>query len=163
MRRWLGVAAVVAASCGPENGLTGSAGELFPLDISRVEIARNQEALQLTYLRNRGASIDVVAQVGISLADVTLHAGVKLPLEGEYAPGHPRTTVVHAPGGEPQRLLPRVKKGDLSIAAGGEAGQVLRGSFSVLFESEGGDLGAGRTLGGTFSGLTADAGFGLLP
>ncbi len=105
----------------------------------------------------------MVVQVGISLADVTLKPGVKVPLQGEYAPGHPRTTVLHAPGGEPQRVFPRVHQGDVTLSQGGAVEQPMRGSFSMVFEKEGGDLGQGRTLTGTFSSTALDAGFGPLP
>jgi ABC-type uncharacterized transport system ATPase subunit len=48
--------AVLAASssCALDNSLGGSVSELFPLEVSRVEVQKNDEALQITYLRNRG-------------------------------------------------------------------------------------------------------------
>jgi hypothetical protein len=61
------------------------------------------------------------------------------------------------------RLLPGVKHGSLEIFEGGQAGQLTRGRFSILFEDQGGDLGTGRTLNGNFLGVAADAGFGLPP
>lgn len=160
-RRLLGLLALgMTVSCGPENGLSGSLGEVFPLDISRVEAARNLEAFQVTYFRNRGVFLDVVVRVSVSLAGVEMKPGVKVDLAGEYDPGHPRCVVTTAPGGEPVRVLPRVKRGDFVISSGGEPGGVSRGNFSMLFEAEGGDVGFGRTLGGTFATMTSDAGFG---
>lgn len=163
MRR-LGVALVLLGlSCGPDNGLSGSLSEIFPLDVSRTELARNGEALQVTYYRNRGVFLDVVARVSVSLRDVEVKPGVKIDLRGEYAPGSPRCVVTHAPGGEPVRSLPHVQQGDLVITEGGEAEQRTRGHFSMSFASDGGDLGFGRSLSGTFLGDMADAGFGELP
>lgn len=171
--------AVVAFGCGEENSLAGSISEIFPTDISRVEVRRNEEALQLTYLRNRGVFLDVVARVSVALLDTVdggvqvgpdgrlkyldLAPGTNLALGGEYLPGQNRTTVAHAPGGEPVRVLPPIKRGDLNIAKGGQIGEVTAGDFSVLFGEEGGDLGNGRTMYGNFSANTFDGGFGPLP
>ena len=151
------------AACGPETGLSGSVSELFSLEVSRVEVRRNEQAFQVTYLRNRGVFLDVVARVSVSLEGATLVPGKKIDLAGEYAPGHLRTTVATAPGGEPVRQLPPVKKGDLVITSGGGVGQVTSGNFSMSFSDMGGDLGAGRTLAGTFKATALDAGFGELP
>jgi sulfide:quinone oxidoreductase len=43
-------------------------------------------------------------------------------------------------------VLPPVHKGDLAIDTGGEVGQFTSGSFSMVFEDTGGDIGFGRTL-----------------
>ena len=183
--RWL-ILPVLMAGCGPEsNSLTGSLSVVFPLDISTVNIYRNDEALQITYLRNRATFLDVVARVSVSLTTcdagvdgdggvvtvcghLELKPGTKINLAGEYVPDHPRTVVAHAPGGEPVRLLPRVKRGDMTLSTvtefdpdGGLGHGATSGTFGVLFESEGGDLGYGRTLNGTFSAVAFDAGFGL--
>lgn len=152
----------LVAGCA-ENILSGSVGELFSLQVSKVSIHKNDEALQIAYLQNRGTEVDVVVRLSVALEGVQLAPGKRIPLEGEYAPGHLRTTVVHAPGGEPVRRLPPVKKGDLVLSEGGEAWQQTSGNFSMSFEAEGGDLGGGRTLAGQFSGVAVDAGFGLLP
>lgn len=164
----------VLASCGLDNSLGGSLSEVFPLDISTVEVARNDEAMQVTYFRNRGVFLDVVARVSVSLRlegeaedggvpYVVPKAGTKLEVVGEYAPGNPRCAVTTAPGGEPVRNLPRIRRGDFTIIEGGNEGEVTSGNFSVLFEQEGGDVGFGRTLFGNFKGELRDAGFGELP
>jgi hypothetical protein len=169
-RRALAAAAVaLLASCGPDNALGGSVGAVFPLETSRVQVAVNDEALQVTYLLNRGVFLDVVARVSVSLRDVALRPGVVVPLGGLTGDGGvgpapvQRCTVTHAPGGEPVRALPPVVRGDLVLRQGGAPGQLTRGDFSMLFASEGGDLGQGRTLSGSFSAVAVDAGFGELP
>src|SRR5438270_2887258 len=127
------LALLLLASCMDENTLSGSASEVFPLEVSRVEIYKNDEAIQVTYLRNRNIYLDIVARVTVSLhyrSDagsspdaganpedggfyIPLKPGTTLDLGGDYVEGHPICTVVHAPGGEPVRLLPPVQKGDM--------------------------------------------------
>ncbi len=129
------------------------------LDVSRVQVLRNSEALQINYFNNRGTDMDLVVQVTVAIGDVNLSNGTKIGLDGEYPPSHQRTTVIHAAAGEPIRRLPPVRKGDLKITRGGNPGEQMQGNFSMSFGS-GGDLGAGRTLVGSFAGTVGDAGFG---
>lgn len=173
MNRWAPVMlALCSSSCLLDNSLGGSLSEVFPLDHSRVEVHQNLEALQITYFRNRGVFLDVVARISISLqgegvsADggvptIVLAPNTKVLLQGESTGGQRKCAVSHAPGGEPVRSLPRVKNGDLVITEGGQVGQPIKGNFSMLFEQEGGDIGFGRTLFGRFSSAESlDAGFG---
>lgn len=160
------------SSCLLDNSLGGSLSEVFPLDLSKVEVAQNPEALQITYFRNRGVFLDVVVRVSVSLQDegvaadggvptLVLTPGKRLELKGESPAGQLRCAVTHAPGGEPVRSLPRIKNGDIVITEGGNIGEPIKGNFSMLFEQEGGDVGFGRTLFGRFSSKESlDAGFG---
>lgn len=141
-----------------DNSLGGSVSELFPLDVSRVEVARNPEALQVSYYSSRGEYIDIVVRVTVSTQGVDIQPGRKIDLAGEYQPGHLRTTVIHLAWGEPVRNLPPVKTGDLVVSSGGNPGEGTRGNFSMSFD-QGGDLGAGRTLYGTFASTALDGGF----
>ncbi len=154
----LGVLALSTAGCAGDNSLGGSVSELFPLDISRVEVRRNSEALQVSYYNNRGEDIDLVARVTVATQGVDMSPGKKVNLTGEYQPGHLRTSVIHLAWGEPVRNLPPVKNGDLTISSGGNPGDGTRGNFSMSFD-QGGDLGAGRTLYGNFSSTALDGGF----
>jgi len=167
------VAALLLCSC-LDNSLGGSVSEVFPLEISGTELRRNDQAIQVTYLRNRGVFVDVVARISVSLEIdgvaedggtnyLVPTRGSTIVVTGDYEEGHPRCVVTHAPGGEPVRNLPAIKRGDFVITSGGGVGEVTSGNFSVLFEAEGGDLGFGRTLYGTFKGELLDAGFGELP
>lgn len=167
------LAALLLCSC-LDNSLGGSLSENFPLDISGTELRRNEQALQVTYFRNRGVFLDVVARVSVSLQlngitedggvpYLAIEPGTGIEVVGDYADGHPRCVVTHAPGGEPVRNLPRIKRGDFTIVSGGGIGEVTAGNFSVLFEQEGGDLGFGRTLYGSFKGEMLDGGYGELP
>jgi hypothetical protein len=154
---------LLVSGCGADALLTGSMQEVFPLDVSYAEVYRNSEGLQVTYYRNRNVFLDVVARISVYVNDLTVKPGAHIKLDGEYTPGHLRTTVAHAPGGEPVRLLPPLKRGDLTITGGGEPETRTSGDFSMLFDSVGGDLGYGRTLNGSFSAMAKDAGFGPLP
>lgn len=152
-----------ASGCGGENSLSGSLGDQLSLDISAVAVRRNDEALQISYTFSRDVAVDLVIQVGVALTGVELKPGVPVPLQGEYAPGHRRTTVIHAPAGEPQRFLPPIERGDLTLSAGGDVSELTKGSFSMRFKTSGGDVGGGTTLTGTFAATALDAGFGELP
>jgi hypothetical protein len=152
------------SGCGADNALGGSVGELFPLTVSTVDVLRNDYAIQVTYYANRGTFLDVVVRVVVSTKDIDLKRGVTIKLEGESEPGHQRTSVAHAPGGEAVRNFPNVRRGDLVITELGLEGRPSKGNFSMLFDSIGGDLGQGRNLTGSFSvPRTKDAGFGELP
>jgi hypothetical protein len=172
----LAAAVFVLAACQDVNTLSGSMSEVFPLDVSYVNVYRNDEAIQVNFLRNRGIYLDVVARITVALiipdgginpvdggVDLPIKPGTDLQLAGEYAPGHPICTVVHAPGGEPVRSLPPVQRGDFYLGSGGSPGDLSVGNFSMVFKDTGGDIGFGRTLVGNFSALTVDAGFGPLP
>ncbi len=148
-----------SAGCGRGNDLSGSVGELFPLDISRVETLRNSEAFQVSYYANRERGIDLVVRVTVVISDLDLRAGRSIALDGEYRPGHQRTAVVHMAVGEPVRTLPPVRKGDLTFSRVGNPGESTRGDFSMSFGS-GGDIGDGRNLSGSFSSTLGDGGFG---
>ena len=153
-----GALTLFASGCAGDNTLGGSVSELFPLDVSRVEVRRNTEALQVSYYNNRAEDIDIVARVTVDTTGIDLRPGNKIDLSGEYAPGHLRTTVIHLAWGEPERGLPPVKSGDLTISKGGNPGDATRGNFTMAF-GQGGDLGAGRTLYGNFSSTALDGGF----
>lgn len=174
MRRALTLASLLALSaCTPDNALGGSLGEVIDLTVTEVLAYRNPEALQLVYTRNRGVFLDIVIRVTVSLqtqnddGTVTLiepEVGQRILLPGDWRPGNPRTTVAHAPGGEPTRNLPRIRAGDLVLTRGGKSGGLTSGSFSMRFEETGGDIGFGRTLNSNFvANQTRDAGFGELP
>lgn len=154
---WL-IAAGLLAGCGAENSLGGSVSSLFPLTVSRVEVLRNPEALQVSYFNNNGADVDLVIRLTVALAGIDLQPGTRIPLEGEYEPEHPRTTVAHQAGGEPERTFGTVQRGALFLDAGGEPEQRTRGSFNLLFAA-GDAFGGGRDLTGTFSQVALDAGF----
>lgn len=139
----------LTAGCGASNDLSGSAGELFSLDFARVEVLRSEEALSVRYFNNRAAAVDVVISLSVYVQDLELRPGRKIDLAGEYSPGHPRTTVVHAPAAEPARTFAAVRRGDLELDEGGEPGQRTQGDFSMSFEP-GDAFGGGRNLEGSF-------------
>ncbi|PTL81922.1 hypothetical protein DAT35_19065 [Vitiosangium sp. GDMCC 1.1324] len=148
--------------CGGENSLSGSVGDLFPLEVSRVEVQRNTQALQVSYYRSTATDVDLVVRLSVDTEGLELKPGQKVDLAGETPAGHARATVVHVAAGEPARTLAPVDKGDLVLDEGGNPGEPTRGDFSMSFKKDGG-YGAGRTLSGRFSSLALDGGFGPEP
>ena len=160
-RRRLLFALLLLLGCGGTNDLGGSVGDLFPLDVSNVEVRRNDQALQVSYFANRNGNVDLVVRVTVDITGEKVGPGADIPLQGDYTEGHPRTTVVHMAANEPERVFPEVAKGDLHIAHGGGIGQITTGDFSLSFQQ--GDYGGGRDVYGDFSAMTLDGGFGPDP
>lgn len=149
--------------CGGANSLSGSVDELFTLEVSRVEVLRNAEALQVSYYRNNGLDVDLVARLSVATEGLELKPGAKVNLAGQTPSGADRATVVHLAAGEPARVFAPVDKGDLQIDEGGGVDQPTRGNFSLSFQ-RGEAYGAGRSLQGRFSTQAAlDAGYGPEP
>jgi hypothetical protein len=153
------LASVGLWGCGESNSLSGSVEELFSLEVSRVEVLRNAEALQVSYYRNNGLDVDLVARVTVATEGIDLRPDSKVNLAGNTPSGVARTTVVHLAAGEPARVFALVDKGDLELDEGGGIGQPTRGDFSMSFQ-RGDGYGAGRSLEGRFSSVALDAGFG---
>jgi hypothetical protein len=148
-----------AAGCMGDNSLGGSMSEVFSLEVSRVDILRNDQGFQISYYNNNNNDIDLVARIGIALDGLDFQAGKDFLLQGEYDAGHQRTAVLHLAAGEPPRPLPNVQLGDMELETGGNVGDYTKGNFSMSFANDG-TYGAGRTLYGNFSGQALDAGFG---
>lgn len=148
--------------CGGPNSLSGSVEELFSLEVSRVEVLRNAEALQVSYYRNNGLDVDLVVRLTLATEGLELRPGSKVNLSGNTESGRARTTVVHLAAGEPARVFGPVDKGDLELDEGGGIGEPTRGNFSLSFQ-RGEEYGAGRSLEGRFTSTTLDAGFGPEP
>lgn len=148
--------------CGGPNSLSGSVEELFSLEVSRVEVLRNAEALQVSYYRNNGLDVDLVVRLSLATEGLDLRPGSKVNLAGTTEAGVARTTVVHLAAGEPARVFAPVDKGDLELDEGGGVDQPTRGNFSLSF-MRGDGFGAGRSLEGRFASLAMDAGFGPEP
>ncbi len=164
----MGLAGLVCGAgltaCGlSDNELGGSVSELFPLgNISRVEVLRNAEALQVSYFRNNELDVDLVARLTVATEGLDLRPGSKVNLAGTTPSGVARATVVHLNAGEPSRVFAPVEKGDFQLDEGGNPGEVTRGDFSMSFQ-KGDFYGAGRNLEGTFNAMAVDASFGPEP
>lgn len=158
---WL-LAGVGLLGCGSTNTLSGSVEELFSLEVSRVEVLRNAEALQVSYYRNNEFDVDLVARLTVATEGIELRPGSRVSLAGNTPSGLARATVVHLAAGEPARIFAPVDKGDLELDEGGGVGQPTRGNFSMSFQ-RGEGYGAGRSLEGRFASLALDAGYGPEP
>lgn len=154
--------AVGLLGCGGANSLSGSVEELFSLEVSRVEVLRNAEALQVSYYRNNGLDVDLVARLSLATEGIELKPGGKVSLVGNTPSGVARASVVHLAAGEPARIFALVDKGDLELDEGGAVEQPTRGNFSLSFQ-RGEGYGAGRSLEGRFSSQAMDAGYGPEP
>lgn len=150
---WLLAALLTVPGCGA-NGLSGSLAEAFDLSFSDIVLKRSSTAFQVTYTKSYGQETVICVTVATQGIDAT-HGG-SINLAAEYAPGHPRAAVSRAVDGEPVRSLPPVVQGDLTLNDPCQAGQDCAGTFSLRF-GEGGDLGAGRTLVGIFTGTVQGA------
>jgi hypothetical protein len=148
--------------CGGSNSLSGSVEELFSLEVSRVEVLRNAEAFQVSYYRNNGFDVDLVARLTVATEGIELKPGSKVSLAGNTPSGVARASVVHLAAGEPARVFAPVDKGDLELDEGGGVDQPTRGNFSLSFQ-RGEGYGAGRSLEGRFASLAMDAGYGPEP
>jgi hypothetical protein len=157
--RWVALLAVgsMLPGCGDDT-LAGSVSALFSLEVSAEAIQVNDEAFQVTYLQNEPTAVDIVASIGLSTAGIAFVPGATIDLTGDYAPGHPRCTIVHHAANEPEMDLPDISKGTMHLGSGGQVNTQTSGSFSVAFVADG-SYGSGRTLYGSFSGLALDAGF----
>lgn len=148
--------------CLEDNTLSGSVSELFPIEVSWVEVRRNPQALQVSYYRNTAVDVDLVVRVTVDTAGLELTPGRRINLAGEVSPGQARTTVVHLAAGEPARVFVPVANGDLVLEQGGRPGELTRGNFSMSFRT-GQGYGAGRSLAGRFAALAEDGGWGPEP
>ena len=149
---------VAGIACSGDNSLGGSMSEVFPLEVSFVNILRNDQAFQVSYYNNNGNDVDLVAQITVSLDGWNFKSGTDYLLQGDDDAGF-RTSVLHLAAGSPPQPLPEVSLGDLQMDTGGNVGQYTEGNFSMSFVADGG-FGGGRTLYGNFSGQAQDAGFG---
>ena len=148
--------------CGGPNSLSGSVDELFSLEVSRVEVLRNAEALQVSYYRNNGLDVDLVARLSVATEGLELKPGAKVNLAGQHGLGVARATVVHLAAGEPARVFAPVDKGDLQIDEGGARGPAHARQLLALVPARGG-VRRGAQPGGPLLLAALDAGFGPEP
>jgi hypothetical protein len=155
------LAAAVAVGCGiGDNGLTGSLSEVFSLDVSKVAVLRNDQALVVQYQANRDQDIDLVLRFTLALEDLPpLSPGTTVNLVGFTDGGVERASFLHNAAGEPARVLPQVSIGQFNLDQGGNPGDVTSGSFSASFVADG-SYGSGRAVTGTFHAVALDGGYG---
>lgn len=153
----LAVAAALACGKG-DNSLAGSLSEVFDLDVSKVDVLRNDDALAVAYTLNRGRDIDLVLRFTLALDQLQLQKGKTVKIAGFTDGGVLRATFLHQAAGEPVRVLPEVSIGEFTLDTGGDPGTDTKGSFSASFGS--GDYASGRAVSGSFHATALDAGYG---
>jgi hypothetical protein len=158
--------------CGqPANSLTGSLDEIAPLQFDSTVVRADPDVLVIEYDRfpqAQGTQVDagpaatgaggtdVVFKVAIQIAGLQLNKDLDLDLTSATSDGTPRTSCTRAVGTDPRRDLPPVKRGELVRDSDVNIGQPAKGHFHILF-GEGGEIGEGRTVDGTFSAPAQDA------
>ena len=74
--------------------------EVFPLQVSFVDILRNDQAFQVSYYNNNGNDVDLVARIVVSLDGWNFQPGKDYVLQGDDDAGA-RTSVLHLAAGSP--------------------------------------------------------------
>jgi hypothetical protein len=145
------------ASCGqPDNSLQGSMNEVAPLTFTTTVVRANSNALVVEYQNfPKGGGNDVTFKMVIDIANLTLVKNLPIDLSERLQDGNYRATFSRAVGTDPRRNLPTVKLGELDLDSDIIVGAQARGHFHILF-AEGGQVGEGRTVEGTFSAPTQD-------
>ncbi|MBS2031325.1 MAG: hypothetical protein JST54_25725 [Deltaproteobacteria bacterium] len=152
-------------SCGGGgNSLTGSLDEISPLTFDSVVVRASPDVLVVEYDNHPlgtvdgGASggTDVAFKIAINIDGLTLNKGLDIDLTSALNDGTPRVACTRAVGQDPRRDLPPVARGDLVLDSDVNYDANASGHFHVLF-AEGGQIGEGRTVDGTFSAVVQNA------
>ena len=91
-----------------------------------------------------------------------LDQGLDVDLTSTLLDGSLRTSCLRSVGQDPRRNLPLIQRGDLVLDSNVNLDQTASGHFHILF-GQGGELGEGRTVDGTFSAVVANAEPGSTP
>lgn len=161
-------AAVGLAGCnGPANALTGSLDEVAPLQFDTVVVRASPGVLVLEYDRfpqggaadgglSAAGGTEVVFKMTVLIAGLQLNKGLTIDLTSTTPDGTPRTSCGRAVGTDPRRDLPPITRGTLVLDSDVNLGAQAQGHFNILF-GEGGQIGEGRTVDGSFSAPAQDA------
>jgi hypothetical protein len=173
-------AALVSAlglwGCGSgSNSLTGSLDEVAPLEFEAVVVRASNNVLVLEYDgfpqgttgdadggSGGAGGTDVVFKMAVNIQGLKLDNGLDVDLTSRLDDGSPRVACTRAVGDDPRRELPPIQMGNLILDSDVNIGQNASGHFHILF-GEGGQVGEGRTVNGTFSAPTQDADPGSQP
>jgi len=150
---------MLVPSCGgASNSLTGSLDEISPLTFDSVVIRASPDVLVVEYDNHplgtadggAGGGTDVTFKIAINIDGLTLNKGLDIDLTSSLNDGTPRVSCTRAIGEDPRRDFPAIERGDLVLDSDVNYNQTASGHFHVLF-AEGGQIGEGRTVDGTFS------------
>lgn len=175
MRRRFTMAALVALGlCGcsqPPNSLTGSLDEIASLQFDSTVVRASPDVLVVEYDRfpqggagdaGAGGGTDIPFKMSVKITGLQLNKDLTIDLTSATADGLARTSCVRSVSNDPRRDLPPIKRGELVLDSDVNIGKVATGHFHILF-GEGGQIGEGRTVDGTFSAPAQDANPGSQP
>lgn len=157
--------AVLLPGCsGGGNTLTGSLDEISPLTFDAVIVRASPDVLVVEYDNHPLGSVDggatggtdVTFKMAINIDGFQLNKGLDIDLTSSLNDGTPRVACTRAVGQDPRRDLPPIERGDLVLDSNVNYDQTTSGHFHVLF-AEGGQIGEGRTVDGTFSATVQNA------
>jgi hypothetical protein len=156
-RAWTAVLLLLAGCPQAANSLTGSLGEVAPLDFTTVAVRASDTALVVEYQKvPQGGTADIIFKLVINPVNLQLNQGLSIDLAELLADGSSRANCIRAVTNDPRRVFPPIKHGELILDSDVNIGKTASGHFNLLF-GEGGDLGEGRTVEGTFSAEVGDA------
>ncbi len=146
------VLSLTAGCAAPPNSLEGSLGALVNLTFQKEEVQVSSSILLIQYQYTPGGGgLEIPFQLEMTPpAGAALAEGTVLDLTGLKPDGTPIVSCTRAFTNDPRTELPPIKNGKLTLTSNFAIGAVASGTFDILF-GEGGDVGEGTTLNGTFS------------
>jgi hypothetical protein len=140
------------AACAPPNTLQGSLSELTPLTFEKVSVQVSSSILVLQYQHTPpGGGQAIPFQLVLTPPPgQALAAGTKIDLAQMGTNEMPVAVCSREAPMDPRHNLPPIKVGELDLTSNYSVGATASGEFHILF-GEGGDVGEGRTVDGTFS------------
>jgi hypothetical protein len=154
------VSVCVLLSCAPADTLQGSLSDEVSLSFQSVTIQQSGSTIAISFLNpvSGTSAQDIVIEIIADTTGVNLAHGGTLNLTDMLANGAVRGSVTRAVSGDDRRTFPAIARGSVVFADDPAVGAHVTGSFNVLFaQDQSGDLGAGRTVYGTFAGQVTNA------
>lgn len=151
--------AALLTACSPANTLQGSLEDEVSLSFKSVQVQETGSTVSLSYMNPVAGTSgqDIVLEIVASTAGLDLTNGGTLNLLDVLPDGSLRGSVTRAVANDSRRDFPPLVRGSLVFADNPTIGAKVTGTFSLLFSSQGGDLGAGRTVFGNFAATVQNA------
>lgn len=148
------------ASCAPANSLQGSLSASVSLDFQSVTIQEADSTVAVSFLSPAPGTSgeNIVLEIVADLTGLDMSHGGAVNLTDTLPDGSLRGSVTRAVSGDDRRTFPPLVRGSLVFDDDPTIGAHVTGSFSILFaQDQTGDLGAGQTVYGTFTGTVTNA------
>ena len=163
LRSTILVATTLLAACTPANTLQGSLEDEVSLTFSSVQVQASGSEVSVAYLNpapggsggtgdaGAGSASDIIIEIAASTTGVDLTNGGTLNLLDKLPDGSSRGAVTRAVANDPRRDFAPLTRGTLVFTENPTVGAKVTGTFSLLFDASSSDLGAGRTVYGSFA------------